>query len=70
MGLIDKHLAYGDDIPQTRAEKDCYWKMKSLEEQSKSLKKMDNKYEQSERLRLRNAPTVVEADDAESEVEE
>ena len=27
MGLTDKHLAYGDDIPQTQAEKDYYWKI-------------------------------------------
>lgn len=27
MGLTDKHLAYGDDIPQTQTEKDYYWKI-------------------------------------------
>ena len=30
MGLTDKHLAYGDDIPQTQIEKDYYWKLKHL----------------------------------------
>lgn len=38
MGLTDKHLAYGDDIPQTQAEKDYYWKIKHLEEQNNKLK--------------------------------
>lgn len=38
MGLTDKHLAYGDDIPQTQAEKDYYWKTKHLEEQNNKLK--------------------------------
>lgn len=34
MGLTDKHLAYGDDIPQTQIEKDYYWKSKHLEEEN------------------------------------
>lgn len=32
MGLTDKHLVYGDDIPQTQAEKDYYWALKNLKE--------------------------------------
>lgn len=32
MGLTDKHLVYGDDIPQTQAEKDYYWALKDLKE--------------------------------------
>lgn len=42
MGLTDKHLAYGDDIPQTQAEKDYYWKIKHLEEQNNKLKEAYN----------------------------
>jgi len=38
MGLTDKHLAYGDDIPQTQTEKDYYWTIKQLEEQNNKLK--------------------------------
>lgn len=38
MGLTDKHLAYGDDVPQTQTEKDYYWKIKHLEEQNNKLK--------------------------------
>lgn len=38
MGLTDKHLAYGDDVPQTQTEKDYYWKIKHLEEQNNQLK--------------------------------
>ena len=38
MGLTDKHLAYGDDIPQTQTEKDYYWQIKHLEEQNAKLK--------------------------------
>ena len=38
MGLTDKHLAYGDDVPQTQTEKDCYWKIKHLEEENNKLK--------------------------------
>lgn len=38
MGLTDKHLAYGDDIPQTQTEKDYYWQIKHLEEKNDKLK--------------------------------
>ena len=39
MGLTDKHLAYGDDIPQTQAEKDLYWELKNLKEKQQVSKK-------------------------------
>ena len=39
MGLTDKHLAYGDDIPQTQAEKDLYWELKNLKEKQQVPKK-------------------------------
>lgn len=32
MGLTDKHLVYGDDIPQTQEEKYYYWALKDLKE--------------------------------------
>ena len=38
MGLTDKHLAYGDDIPQTQTEKEYYWKIKHLKEENDKLK--------------------------------
>jgi len=38
MGLTDKHLAYGGDVPQTQTEKDYYWQIKYLEEQNAKLK--------------------------------
>ena len=38
MGLTDKHLVYGDDVPQTQTEKDYYWQIKHLEEQNAKLK--------------------------------
>ena len=43
MGLTDKHLAYGDGIPQTQIEKDYYWKIKHLEEQNNKLKEVMQK---------------------------
>ena len=48
MGLTDKHLAYGDDIPQTQTEKDYYWKIKHLEEQNNKLKEAIQKIKESE----------------------
>lgn len=37
MGLTDKHLVYGDDIPQTQAEKESYWELENLKEKQQKI---------------------------------